>query len=660
MVKICTAPGNMALLFGIVVLIIVYLIPLAQVDETRRFDFARASYAWTEDSAEPFTTATIDTAEFMREYDASMALISDGDLDCVSDDYDRLSQCRIFQDAAVAAGYDIRLSSNLPSSNYLNVVNSLLTVPDLSERLQMNAGMPAARHYTKVARDVIKNNRRVIMKCYPALFKGSAVHDFVVVDEALSAQGVSIYDIHAATNAQIVAAFNHLIGIPNLEQLLDAGQSLSCAAAEVANPSEIVKNKRRLKVIYPLTLRNSAVYARGEEIDGVVKDITARRIRSFNVGFDMKLDSYVDYDNLFQTAQANAGVRMEVTPHHQLGLVISDGSQCGYVGLVSYPNIQIGRWYSVRVLIDEGKNIDVYVNGKKTLARHDPFISYKISDIVIGTGYSSIRHFHGEIRDFHMSIDYYDNPDIGLFSPGDIDPEVFLREYELKWTIVNDALRESEIVINDSSTVTRERLSQAFNRLISLPNLRTLLVLNQGMYAARSGCAGVPVIEANKKALGRLFKQTLDRSRTSYTRVLSRSYTASDISVDAFLREFTLEYPALNDALICHGVSMNNLASITPERLCTAFNILIGIKGLPQVFGRSIDHGMKENACFSDRAENKRFLENKFRGTLRGSHADNRTYQKNNIVKTAISVLFALVLLNAFMPFLAWRLRHYL
>ena len=129
----------------------------------------------------------------------------------------------------------------------------------------------------------------------------------------------------------------------------------------------------------------------------------ASDIKEINIRFKMRVAKIENYNNVFQTAPYNMGVRMELSPPSKLSLCISDGTEAGLKGFF-ISDIQVNKWYFVDISISKGKGIKVFVDNKIALNKKDSDINYAISDIAIGTGFGKSRPFYGEITDF--SIDY--------------------------------------------------------------------------------------------------------------------------------------------------------------------------------------------------------------------------------------------------------------
>jgi len=126
--------------------------------------------------------------------------------------------------------------------------------------------------------------------------------------------------------------------------------------------------------------------------------------KKIEIRFRMKVNSVGNFDNVFQTAPANSGIRMELggSSGKSFGLVIGDKKKdCR--GFLITSNLILGRWYDVRVNIDRNKDIRVYLDNIAVIDESLEEINYDLSDIVIGTGFSRTRPFDGEIKDFSIS-----------------------------------------------------------------------------------------------------------------------------------------------------------------------------------------------------------------------------------------------------------------
>lgn len=136
-----------------------------------------------------------------------------------------------------------------------------------------------------------------------------------------------------------------------------------------------------------------------------VKELTENikaQDKEISINFEMKAYSISDWNNVFQTAPSNSGIRMELSKPDAVGLVIGTNNKEGYRGF-HLGQILFNQWHKVEIKINRDKRLRA-VFDDKTILDVDPAFDYDISDIAIGTGFNKLRGFQGEIRNF--SIEY--------------------------------------------------------------------------------------------------------------------------------------------------------------------------------------------------------------------------------------------------------------
>ncbi len=131
-------------------------------------------------------------------------------------------------------------------------------------------------------------------------------------------------------------------------------------------------------------------------------------IKELAIKFKMRVISIHNWNNIFQTAPYNKGVRMELSDPAGLGLVVGDGTETGLRGYKISGPLELNKWYSVSVNIDVDKRIKVFLNDELILDIVDEKIAYDITSIAVGTGFSKTRPFFGEIKDFSIKYKLFD------------------------------------------------------------------------------------------------------------------------------------------------------------------------------------------------------------------------------------------------------------
>jgi hypothetical protein len=124
--------------------------------------------------------------------------------------------------------------------------------------------------------------------------------------------------------------------------------------------------------------------------------------KEISISFKMKVHSVREYDDLFQTAPANAGVRMELLKPSVLGLVVGCKGN-SFKGFTVTDSLKMGEEYRVNVRITQTGKVVVALNGLVLVNESAHDLEFRLSDIAIGTGMSKSRPFDGSISDFGMN-----------------------------------------------------------------------------------------------------------------------------------------------------------------------------------------------------------------------------------------------------------------
>jgi hypothetical protein len=128
------------------------------------------------------------------------------------------------------------------------------------------------------------------------------------------------------------------------------------------------------------------------------------------LAFRMKVYSIpTDYSDIFQLAPVNSGIRMELSKPARLGMVVGYDNKDKYKGFILTDSLTLNQWYLVTMKIDIKKRLKVTLNGNTVVNYStDPGLEYKISDIVVGAGFSKTRKFTGKISDFFIHYQMFE------------------------------------------------------------------------------------------------------------------------------------------------------------------------------------------------------------------------------------------------------------
>ena len=129
------------------------------------------------------------------------------------------------------------------------------------------------------------------------------------------------------------------------------------------------------------------------------------RPKNISIGFDVKaIDD--NYDNIFQTADDPATVRLELTQPQTLSLILGSGPSELKVHQIT-DDFGLNVWHKMEVHIDENKYVEVVLDAEKMLSFTDNNTTYQISRIVVGSGNNKTRNFQGEIKNFNITYELY-------------------------------------------------------------------------------------------------------------------------------------------------------------------------------------------------------------------------------------------------------------
>lgn len=153
--------------------------------------------------------------------------------------------------------------------------------------------------------------------------------------------------------------------------------------------------------------------------DSNSKDIVLSSVKEFpgkpdfgspyaRIRFKLKADKITQYNNAFQTADLNYGIRLEFTAPSRMTLVAGHTAKRGGIkGFGLTNNFKPGEWYDFEFRFSGSGRIQVLLNRKVILDRNDSTIRVSFSRILVGAGYDAARRFCGEIRDFQIDYRLY-------------------------------------------------------------------------------------------------------------------------------------------------------------------------------------------------------------------------------------------------------------
>jgi len=140
------------------------------------------------------------------------------------------------------------------------------------------------------------------------------------------------------------------------------------------------------------------------------RETTESEFTEVRLALRMKVYSIpTDYIDIFQLAPVNSGIRMELSKPARLGMVVGYDNKDKYKGFVLTDSFSLNRWYLVTIKIDLKKRLKVTLNGNTVVNYStDPGLDYRISDLVVGAGFSKTRKFVGKISDFFIHYQMFE------------------------------------------------------------------------------------------------------------------------------------------------------------------------------------------------------------------------------------------------------------
>ncbi len=126
-------------------------------------------------------------------------------------------------------------------------------------------------------------------------------------------------------------------------------------------------------------------------------------LKSIDLTMSVEASSIHKYDNFFQTAPLNKGLRLELSKPSNLVLIAHAKNDSGYRPYLLTSNFRLNRWHKLSIKIDPQNHITIYFDGQLNASEMAPDLAYDISDVEIGAGFDTTRPFYGQIKDASIS-----------------------------------------------------------------------------------------------------------------------------------------------------------------------------------------------------------------------------------------------------------------
>lgn len=121
-----------------------------------------------------------------------------------------------------------------------------------------------------------------------------------------------------------------------------------------------------------------------------------------DISYEFRVAKIEGYLNLFQTAPAAEGLRMELSAPSILGLVVPQIGG-GIRGFVVTEGVKLGVWHKVHVLLGADGMLTIDYDGVRAIRVAHAGGDWKLSEPIVGQGLNAQRVFRGQLRNFALS-----------------------------------------------------------------------------------------------------------------------------------------------------------------------------------------------------------------------------------------------------------------
>ncbi len=146
------------------------------------------------------------------------------------------------------------------------------------------------------------------------------------------------------------------------------------------------------------------------ELDGSPDQVAERWVQisqgqnvvDVTLSCEFYLDSIVQHENLFQTADVNYGLRFEFATPGIAAFLIGDAETGQLIALNLSDGLRPGKWNRFNLHIQPGT---VIAELNEVVRRINcPGMNVRYDRLLVGSGFSGERPFHGAIRNVHGKI----------------------------------------------------------------------------------------------------------------------------------------------------------------------------------------------------------------------------------------------------------------
>ena len=126
-----------------------------------------------------------------------------------------------------------------------------------------------------------------------------------------------------------------------------------------------------------------------------------------------RFDDTKGYPNVFQTAQNNSGLRLEISDSSS-AFIVPDLDAPNKLRGIELTGLKKGTWYAIDVEALNGSFIRILLDGKPVYSLNSTAFFIDLSQIIVGRGFNSDRIFRGDIDDIHLVTGTLHIPNRGI------------------------------------------------------------------------------------------------------------------------------------------------------------------------------------------------------------------------------------------------------
>lgn len=140
-------------------------------------------------------------------------------------------------------------------------------------------------------------------------------------------------------------------------------------------------------------------------------ELVRGKIMKIAIAMQFRASSIGQFDNVFQTAPMNSGVRLELSKPNTLAVIVGADNVSGYLPYIVTKTFSLNRWHSFVMDVSQSNHVHIFFDDKPIVDQTDPSLLYDVTDIAFGTAFNKTRTFNGEIKDASISYGIYEvNP----------------------------------------------------------------------------------------------------------------------------------------------------------------------------------------------------------------------------------------------------------